>query len=240
MRTKLLSYFSFLTIPFRGIVKVFNYTKYILKSSEKEKPLAAVVYVLSEMLDIVISLFQTTMLGWKGSYLGRGSRILGTKGISVGTSLSVKRNAWIEAVFVYNTQRFSPVIKIGNNFSASDRLHISAINRIEIGDNCLFGGGVYISDHNHGVYRGAEHSSPFEPPIRRKLLSFGSVNIGDNVWLGDNVVIVGSVKIGSGSVIGANSVVTKDVPEDAIATGAPARVVKIFNKKNGIWERVTH
>src|SRR5450759_5133097 len=106
-------------------------------------------------------------------------------------------------------------------FYLSDRLHLSAINRIEIGDNCLF--------DNHGSYKGDVQSAPSEQPIKRKLISLGPVVIGSNVWLGDNVIIIGPVRIGDGVVIGANSVVTRDIPEHVIAAGAPLRILKTFN-----------
>jgi len=51
--------------------------------------------------------------------------------------------------------------------------------------------------------------------------------IGDDVWLGYGVVVLDGVKIGSGAVIGANSVVTKDVPENAVAVGSPAKVIRM-------------
>jgi virginiamycin A acetyltransferase len=54
----------------------------------------------------------------------------------------------------------------------------------------------------------------------------GSIVIGNNVWIGDNVIILSGVKAGDGAVIGAGSVVTKDVPPYAVAVGNPAKVIK--------------
>ena len=62
--------------------------------------------------------------------------------------------------------------------------------------------------------------------------SKGPVNIGKNVWTGTNVCIMPGVSIGNGAIIGANSVVTHDIPEAAVAVGAPARVVKIIGEKD--------
>jgi lipopolysaccharide O-acetyltransferase len=148
----------------------------------------------------------------------------------------INRNAWIDAIHSFGTQEFNPSIKIGKNFSAADRLHISAINSISIGNDCLFGSGVYISDHNHGSYKGDIQSDVSEAPIERHLTSFGKVDIGSNVWLGDNVIVVGSVTIGSGSVIGANSVITKNVPPNIMVAGSPYRILKVFNEKSKRWE----
>jgi acetyltransferase-like isoleucine patch superfamily enzyme len=51
------------------------------------------------------------------------------------------------------------------------------------------------------------------------------VEIGDGAWLGENVVVGPGVRIGRGAVVGANAVVLDDVPDHAVAVGAPARVV---------------
>jgi lipopolysaccharide O-acetyltransferase len=136
-------------------------------------------------------------------------------------------------------QTFRPVIKLGIGFHASERLHLSAINRIEIGDNCLFGSGVYISDHNHGAYKESEQSHPDEPPVARRLVSHGPVVIGANVWMGDNVIVVGPVRIGGGVVVGANSVVTHDIPDNVIVAGVPAKIIKHFNINNCQWEEAS-
>jgi maltose O-acetyltransferase len=64
----------------------------------------------------------------------------------------------------------------------------------------------------------------------------GPVVIEDNVWIGQNVVVMSGVKIGQGSVIGANSVVSKDIPPNVFAVGAPARVVRQLDIPDG-WMR---
>lgn len=104
-----------------------------------------------------------------------------------------------------------------------DDNHIGAINQVVIGDNLLTGSNVYITDHNHGK-SGIEDC--ILPPLQRKLFSHGAVEIGKNVWLGNNVVIMPNVKIGDGVVIGANAVVTKDIPEYCVAAGCPAKIIR--------------
>lgn len=56
--------------------------------------------------------------------------------------------------------------------------------------------------------------------------------IGDNVDFGANVVCIGNIKIGNNSIIGAGSVVVKDVPENSIVAGNPARIIKKFNPQS--------
>lgn len=118
---------------------------------------------------------------------------------------------------------FNPVIIIGDNVSIESDCHISAINRVKIGNNVLLGSFVYISDHSHGLISGEELATA---PIDRPLYSKGAVEIGDNVWIGEKVCILPNVKIGDGAIIGAGSVVTKDIPDRAVAAGNPAKVIK--------------
>lgn len=189
------------------------------------------------VLEQLLGRFHASMLGWSKGYLGPGGRIIGSRYIAVGARAHINRYGWIEAVHSFRGQIFQPAILIGQRFSASDRLHISCIQRIDIGDDCLFGSGVYISDHNHGIYSGTDQSAPSEAPVDRALQTNGAVVIGSRVWIGDNVVIVGPLTIGDGAVIGANSVVKQDVPGNAIAVGTPLHVIKRFNQVSGKWEK---
>ena len=177
------------------------------------------------------------LLGWVAGYLGPGGRVIGSRHIDVGPRAHINRHAWIEAVCSFRGQRFQPTIRIGKGFSASDRLHISCIKSIEVGDDCLFGSSVYISDHNHGVYIGEIQSQPSEAPVDRTLHCTGQVCIGSRVWIGDNVVIIGPLTIGDGAVIGANSVVKRNVPENSIVAGTPLRMLKRFNSASGKWDK---
>ena len=110
-------------------------------------------------------------------------------------------------------------IRIGQDTYVSRGATIGAILRIEIGDHVLIGPGCYITDADHRF-------SDLEAPVSGQgMIAKGPTVIGDNVWLGANVVVTSGVTVGRRSVIGANSVVTRDVPEFSIATGIPARVV---------------
>jgi acetyltransferase-like isoleucine patch superfamily enzyme len=81
---------------------------------------------------------------------------------------------------------------------------------------------VYVSDHVH-AFRDLERAV-----LEQGVDRVEPVEIGDGAWLGQNVVVCPGVSIGRGAVIGANSVVREDVPDYAVAVGAPARVVRYF------------
>jgi acetyltransferase-like isoleucine patch superfamily enzyme len=84
----------------------------------------------------------------------------------------------------------------------------------------------HITDVNHGI----EHGTP----IRTQPLEDDPVKIGNDVWIGAGCSILPGVTIGNGAVIGARAVVTKDIPENAIAVGVPAKVLKYRSKTRGL------
>ena len=124
---------------------------------------------------------------------------------------------------------------IGKNCKIGDYVHIVASEKVIIGDNCLMASKIFISDTSHGEYGNTSADSmPNIPPDDRTLYS-KPVTIGDNVWIGENVCILLGTKIGDGCIIGANSVVNKDIPNNAIVGGVPARIIKIYDEKTQKW-----
>ena len=158
----------------------------------------------------------------------------GKKGFRYGRGLNIGYGCHFDLL---NTQKVT--LRIGENCEMGDWCHVVAIDEVKIGDNFLAASKVFISDCSHGEYGdGANQSDPATPPRDRELIS-EPVSIGDNVWVGDNVVILAGARIGNGCVIGANSVVNSSIPDNSIAVGAPARVVKIYDKENKRWIRAT-
>ena len=154
--------------------------------------------------------------------LGKRPVLHGMKCISIGDSTFigdyVTLTAWPESAVSHETG-----IVIGSGCSIGDFNHISAINRIVIGNNLLTGKWVSIIDNSHGL---SDYDNLKLPPLERNVTSKGPIVIGDNVWIGDKVSILPGVNIGDGAVIGANSVVTKDVPPYTIVAGVPAQIKK--------------
>ncbi|MBQ7066129.1 MAG: acyltransferase [Lachnospiraceae bacterium] len=147
----------------------------------------------------------------------------GGNAIEIGDGFYCGSNSRIEAWDEYQGVNYNPSIIIGNNVRINSKIHIGAINKIVIGNNVLIGSGVFITDHAHGNSTKEEVDIP---PNERNLYSKGIVDIGDNVWIGENATILPAVTIGYGAVIAANAVVTKDIPARCIAAGNPAVIVK--------------
>lgn len=204
---------------------------------EANSPGIALVLILRRVWRRIASAVLARWLRAPALYLGPGCRVLGGRCIAFGRNVYAERNLWLQAVTSYRSQQFHPEITIGDSVSFSDSVHISAIASISIGSHCLFGSKIYVSDHNHGIYRGERQSSPDEPPAQRLLGGGGPVVIGENVWIGENAVILGPATIGRGAIIGANSVVRGVIPANTIVAGAPAKPIKIFNSKTLTWEK---
>lgn len=108
-------------------------------------------------------------------------------------------------------------ISLGKRFYANFNLTILDCSLVTIGDRCMFGPNVSIFAATHEA----------EVQSRRDNIEYGRpVVVGDDCWIGGNVVILPGVTIGRGCTIGAMSVVTKDIPEFSVAMGQPAKVVK--------------
>lgn len=108
-------------------------------------------------------------------------------------------------------------IEVGRNFFANYNCTILDVAKVKIGDNCMLAPNVAIYTAGH----------PLHPDTRNTMYEYGiEVNIGDNVWIGGNVVICPGVTIGNNCVIGAGSVVTKDIPDWSLAAGNPCKVIR--------------
>ena len=112
-------------------------------------------------------------------------------------------------------------VQIGRDTHIQPRCQFSAYSAsIIVGNNVQIAPGCAFYPYDHGVL-------PGELICNQPLVSKGDIEIGDDVWLGFGAIILSGVSIGKGAVIGAGSVVTRSIPDGAIATGIPARILKM-------------
>ena len=163
-------------------------------------------------------------------------RVRGKQYIKIGKGFTTGFNCRIDALNINNFGE-KYLIEIGENVEINDEVHIGATQKIIIEDNVLIASKVYISDHNHGSYKGDEQDSPMSIPKERKIHS-SPIRIEKNVWIGELCCILQGVTIGEGSIIGAMSVVTKDIPPYTIAVGSPAKLIKRYNFKTKKWDTI--
>lgn len=121
---------------------------------------------------------------------------------------------------------FPPIYAdFGKNITLGRRIFINAGCKFQdqggvvIGDDCLIGHNTVLATLNHDI-----------DPSRRADLHPAPIVIGRNVWIGANVTVLSGVSIGDNAVIAAASVVTKDVPENTVVVGSPARVVRTITE----------
>lgn len=108
-------------------------------------------------------------------------------------------------------------IHVGEDFLANYNVTILDIAPVRIGRSCMIGPNTLIAAVTH----------PLSPAGRRAKLAQGlPVTIGDDVWIGGNCTIVGGVTIGNNVVVAAGAVVNKDVPDNCVIAGVPAKIVK--------------
>ena len=108
-------------------------------------------------------------------------------------------------------------IRVGDRFLTNYNVTILDIMPVTIGNDVMIGPGTLISTVNH----------PLSPKGRRQHLGIGKpVTIGNDVWIGGNVCILPGVNIGSNVVVAAGAVVTKDVPDNCVVGGVPAKWFK--------------
>ncbi|MFH0973450.1 MAG: acyltransferase [Candidatus Micrarchaeota archaeon] len=179
------------------------------------------------------------------------SALLRAKGVRVGRRVVfVKDNRFVTnftkgaieigdcVVFGRHTILEGKGIKIGDNATLNNYSHVMSEKRIEIGADTLVAPNCFITDYDHDVggTRGKSGSdgsggSSGSSLIRRRGTVAKPVLVGKNVWVGAYSIILKGVRIGDNSVVAAGSVVTRSIPRNCVAAGAPARVIRKFGAR---------
>ncbi len=155
-----------------------------------------------------------------GVCIGRSARLV----VADRNRLSLARGVWIGdecEIFA------GPEVRIGSRTSLQSRSQI--LGQVSIGSGCVCAANMYVSSGSHRF--ADEPHLPVRVQDRRAatrpdVATSRAVSIGDDCWIGINVVILPGVVIGRGCVVGANSVVRSDVPPYSVIAGAPAKVLK--------------
>src|ERR671928_229657 len=138
--------------------------------------------------------------------------------IKPGATLKLGRWSWIGHGTKIRVHEGS--VEIGAKTVLGQECTISAFQHIAIGRECIIADRVMLIDFDHGVVE-------VERPIRLQGIYKRDVRVGNNVWIGYGACILRGVTIGNNAIIGTSSVVTKDVADNAVVAGAPARVLRM-------------
>ena len=134
-------------------------------------------------------------------------------------------DSWIEPPFRWD---YGTQISIGDHFFANYDCIFLDVAPITIGNQVMFGPRVCLYTAGH----------PLDAATRNTGLEFGKpIAIGDDVWLGGNVVVLPGVTIGAGTVVAAGSVVRRDLPPHVLAAGNPCQVLRPITEADRLkWE----
>ncbi len=164
--------------------------------------------------------------GWVDLYLGGRSSLIVGDGVFIPRTIEVIGNddgriIVGKGVSLDSGARLQvanrATLRIGDRTGIGPYNFFNAFDDLTIGSDTMFSPMVNINCADHGMKLGT--------PMREQYGTYGPVTIGSDCWLGAMVVVLKGVTIGDGAVVGAGAVVTKDIPEYAIAVGVPAKVV---------------
>jgi len=142
---------------------------------------------------------------------------LSENGITMGDNVSIARDSILICTGVIAQKGTG--ITIGNGTGINARAYLSGQGGIHIGNEVIIGPNVKIFSENHNY-------ADLSRTIKAQGVTREGVVIGDNCWIGAGVTILDGVIIGNGCVIAAGSVVSKSIPENSVAAGIPAKIIK--------------
>jgi len=111
-------------------------------------------------------------------------------------------------------------VSIGAKTVMGQECTISAYQQVSIGRECIIADRVMLIDFDHGVVE-------VDRPIREQGIYKRDVRVGNNVWIGYGACVLRGVCIGDNSIVGTSAVVTKEVPQNTVVGGVPARAIRM-------------
>jgi acetyltransferase-like isoleucine patch superfamily enzyme len=165
----------------------------------------------------------------KNSKILKPMRLSNIGNIFIGDGVVINKYAFLLTLSIPGSG--TPQLVIGDGCIIGHMNHITCVDEVIIGKRVLTADRVHISDNSH-VY-----ANPNIAIADQGVTSRGKVSIGDGSWIGENVSLL-SCRIGRNCVIGSNAVVMSDIPDNCVAVGIPARIVRRFDPLTSEWERV--
>src|SRR5262245_35046091 len=170
-------------------------------------------------------------LRWRGRLLTDGIAFVGP-GVTfeIGRDATVHLGRWSWVGHGCKIRAHEGEVRIGAKTVLGQECTISAYQHVSIGRECIVADRVMLIDFDHGVVE-------VEKPIRHQGIYKRDVNVGNNVWIGYGACFLRGVTVGDNAIVGTNSVVTRDVPDNAVVGGVPARLLRMRDEPRTLrWE----
>jgi acetyltransferase-like isoleucine patch superfamily enzyme len=164
-----------------------------------------------------------------GSHIAEPFTVSCPERIDIGEEVYIGPGAWFSVVDEHHGRRYEPRVWIGHGTSLGPGLVIACIGEVSIGARVLSGPRVFIGDTYH------DYRAPDTAVIDQPMSDPRPVLIGSGAFLGVGSVILPGVTIGERAYVGANAVVTSDVPPNSVVGGAPARIIKRWDRDGERW-----
>ena len=172
-------------------------------------------------------------------FIGRRTKIVGSNAIRFGTNVNIGSECYISGYSQHgvtigdfskigdgsmircsNLQHLGEGLRIGSHSSFDADCFFGASGFISIGDDVIAGRNIKFHAENHN------YEDPYKL-IREQGVSSKGIKIGNNCWIGSNVIFLDGAQIGDGSIIAAGAIITGIFPENCVIGGVPAKVIKI-------------
>jgi acetyltransferase-like isoleucine patch superfamily enzyme len=160
-------------------------------------------------------------LRWRGRLVTDGLAFVGP-GVTfeIGKDARVHLGRWSWIGHGTKIRAHEGEVRIGAKTVMGQECTISSFQHVSIGRECIVADRVMLIDFDHGVVE-------TERPIREQGIYKRDVRVGNNVWMGYGVSVLRGTTIGDNAIVGTSSVVTKDVPDNAVVGGVPARLLRM-------------
>jgi acetyltransferase-like isoleucine patch superfamily enzyme len=177
------------------------------------------------MLNVRYARLMARLLWWKLRLRGRlqldGPAFIGPRvELEVGRDAVLRLGRWSWIGHGSKIRVHEGECSIGAKTVMGQECTISAFQHVSIGRECIVADRVMLIDFDHGVVE-------VDRPIRAQGIYKRDVRIGHNVWVGYGACFLRGATVGDNCVIGTNTVVTRDIPDDAVVAGAPARILRM-------------